>query len=90
MKKKKGFVLRRIAGEGVIVGESLDLINFDNLVSLNPPAAYIWEELESWECFDASTVASLLICRYKVDIRTARQDAIELLSGWLQAGIIEE
>lgn len=89
MKKKKGFVLRRIAGEAVIVGESLELIDFDSLVSLNPSAAYVWEALGECDTFDAETVARLLTERYEVEASVATTDAKELLDGWLEAGIIE-
>lgn len=87
MKKKKGFILRRIAGEAVIVGESLELIDFDSIVSLNTSAAYVWEALGDGP-FDGETVARLLTDRYDVDADTAHTDARELLDGWLQAGII--
>lgn len=87
MKKKKGFVLRRIAGEAIIVGESVELIDFSSIVSLNNSAAYVWEALGDAP-FDEETVARLLTARYEVDAATARNDARELLDGWLEAGII--
>ena len=89
MKKIEGFVMRRLGPEAVIVAESLDLIDFDRLVSLNSSAAYVWETLADNE-FSADTVARLLMARYEVDETTARADALELLEVWLRAGIIEE
>lgn len=88
MKKKKGLALRRLGAEAVIVGESLEMIDFDSLVSLNASAAYVWEALGNAE-FDTGTVAALLTSRYDVDAETARADARELLDFWLDAGIIE-
>ena len=35
MKQKKGFVLRTVCGENVIVGEGLETVNFGKLISLN-------------------------------------------------------
>jgi transposase-like protein len=90
MKKRKGFVLRRIGTEVVIIGESSDLINFDHLVSLNPSAAYVWEALDSQIEFDVDTVAGLLAKHYDVDEETASKDAQELLNQWKQAEIIED
>lgn len=49
MKKIKGLALRRLGIESVIVAESLDLIDFDRLVSLNESAAYIWESLPDFQ-----------------------------------------
>lgn len=88
MKKIKGFSLRRLGTESVIVAESLDLIDFDRIVSLNSSAAYLWEELPDTD-FDTVTAASLLTARYDVDMDTALADASELLDAWKDAGIIE-
>ena len=90
MRKIPGFALRHIAHEQVIVGESLDLINFDSLISLNPSAAYIWETLGDDTPFDAGTVTEILTQRYSVDSTTAQTDAATLLDAWLKAGIITE
>lgn len=105
MKKIKGLALRRLGTEFVIVAESLDLIDFNHLVSLNESAAYIWESLPDPQTetnsdaevnptqasdsdFDIETITRLLTARYDVEEATARQDAQELLSTWLRAGII--
>ena len=89
MKKAKGFVIRRIGPESVIVAESLDLIDFDRLVSLNSSAAYVWESLGDKD-FDADTIVGVLTGRYDVDAVSARQDALALLDVWRHAGIIED
>lgn len=87
MKKIKGFTLRRLGTEAMIVAESLDLIDFDKLVSLNDSATYVWESLPDTD-FDTDTIARLLTDRYDVDEATARTDAQELADTWLKAGII--
>lgn len=87
MKKIKGFTLRRLGTESMIVAESLDLIDFDKLVSLNDSATYVWESLSDTD-FDTDTIARLLTDRYDVDEATARTDAQELIDIWLKAGII--
>ncbi|MBD5356917.1 MAG: PqqD family protein [Bacteroides sp.] len=89
MKKIKGLVLRRLGNEAMIVAESLELIDFDKLVSLNDSAAYIWESLPDSD-FDEATIAGLLTDRYDVDYETAYKDASELVNLWIRAGIIDE
>ena len=89
MKKIKGLVLRRLGAEAVIVAESLDLIDFDKIVSLNDSAVYVWDSLNDLD-FDSDTVVRLLTDRYDVDVATARKDAGELIDIWLRAGIIEQ
>ena len=44
MKIKKGFVLRNVCGEQVIMGEGLDAIDFGRLLCLNETAAWLWNQ----------------------------------------------
>lgn len=87
MKKTEGLMLRRLAGEAVIVAESIEMIDFDRLVSLNSSAEFVWSALADSE-FDESTVAALLVGEYDVDEATAIADARELIECWLEAGVI--
>ena len=87
MKKIKGFTLRQLGSEAMIVAESLDLIDFGKLVSLNDSATYVWESLPDTD-FDTDTIVKLLTDRYDVDETTARKDAQELADTWLKAGVI--
>lgn len=88
MKKNKGFVLRQLGSEAMIVAESLELIDFDRLVSLNESAAYIWKALGDSD-FEVTTISKLLTDRYEVDANTADNDARELTEIWIKAGIIK-
>ena len=88
MKKKQGLVLRTLGSENMIVAESLDLIDFDRIVSLNESAAYIWESLPE-EGFEVDDIIALLRERYEVSLETATKDAGELVDIWLKGEIIE-
>ena len=89
MRKIKGLALRRLGTEAILVAESIDLIDFDRLVTLNASAEYVWVSLPDSD-FDTDDVAQLLTARYDVDAATARSDAEELLRVWSDAGIIED
>ena len=89
MKKIDGFVMRRLGQEAMIVAESVDLIDFDRIVSLNSSAAYVWENLPDSD-FTIQTIIYLLMDRYDVDEAVARKDAEDLVKVWLKAGIITE
>lgn len=89
MKSKSGFVLRQVCGEYVIVGEGLERVNFNKMISLNATAAYLWDAVESKE-FSVQTLTDMLLDKYDVDEKTAAQDAAELASKWIEAGIVEE
>ena len=60
MKTKKGFVLRNVCGENIIVAEGKENIDFTKIISMNETAAYLWKNVEGKE-FDSDTLMSLLI-----------------------------
>ncbi len=89
MKAKKGFNLRTICGENIIVAEGKENIDFSNIISMNESSAYLWNNIQQKE-FTAEDLAALLVKEYEVDEETALEDARTLAQQWLKAGIIEE
>lgn len=89
MRIKEGFVLREIAGEKIVSGEGLNQINFNKMITLNPTAAYLWENILDKE-FDNEMLATLLVEKYDVDYDTALKDATTLSQKWIQAEIVCE
>ena len=87
MKIKKGFRLRTICGENVIVAEGIENIDFSKLISMNESAAYLWEKTQDID-FNADTLTQMLLEEYEVDEKTARADAQTVIQQWLDAGII--
>lgn len=88
MKTKKGFVLRNVCGENIIVAEGKENIDFSKIISMNETAAYLWKNVEGKE-FDSDTLMSLLINEYEVDDATANKDAKNIAKQWIEAGIAE-
>lgn len=88
MRKIDGLTLRTLGKEYVLVAGSIDLIDFDRIVTLNPTAVYVWESLPA-SGFDVDTMANLLTERYDVEYGTASKDARDLAEVWLRAGIIQ-
>ncbi len=88
MKTKKGFVLRNVCGENIIVAEGKENIDFTKIISMNETAAYLWKNVEGKE-FDSTTLMSLLINEYEVDDATANKDAKNIAKQWIEAGIAE-
>ena len=89
MRAKKGFKLRNICGENIIVAEGKENIDFTNIISMNETSAFLWEHIEQKDNFDAETLTELLLDNYDVDKETALNDASELIKQWLEAEIIE-
>ena len=88
MKTKKGFNLRNICGENIIVAEGIENIDFSRIISMNESASYLWKNIQGQD-FDSETLTQLLLKEYEVDEQTARTDADTLISKWLEASIIE-
>ena len=89
MKTKKGFKLRDVCGEKVIVGEGIENIDFSRIISMNESAAYLWENVQEGGDFTADTLVKLLLDEYDTDEATARADVEQLIAKWHEAGIIE-
>jgi hypothetical protein len=89
MKQKKGFVLREVCGEKVIVAEGVETIDFGKLISLNGTAAWIWEKASELGDFTAKQLADALCSEYDVDANRALSDTEKLLAEWQRAGLIE-
>ena len=88
MKLRKGFALREICGERIVVPEGIDVINFNKLISLNGSAKYLWEALQGKD-FTVQDVAKLLTDKYEVEEATALADAEKLIKKWQEIGLIE-
>ncbi|MBQ9668697.1 MAG: PqqD family protein [Prevotella sp.] len=88
MKTKKGFNLRTVCGENIVVADGIENIDFSRIISMNESAAYLWNKVKDKE-FTADTLAGLLLDEYEVSEATARADAEALIGKWLDAGIIE-
>ena len=46
MKAKKGFNLREICGEHILIAEGKENIDFTKIISMNESAAYLWNKLQ--------------------------------------------
>lgn len=60
MKIKKGFVLKDICGESIIVAEGKENIDFTKIISMNESSAFLWESVKDKE-FDAETLKHLAL-----------------------------
>jgi hypothetical protein len=87
MKTKKGFRLRELGGDYILIGESVELVNFNNLITFNETAAYLWQQVEGKE-FDVEELTRLLLSEYEVSEDIAREDAQATIDDWREIGII--
>lgn len=90
MKAKKGFNLRDVCGEQIIVAEGKENIDFSNIISMNESSAYLWKAVQREPAFTNEQLAQLLTEQYDIDFETALEDAKTLSQQWIEAGIVEE
>ena len=89
MKIKKGFVLREVCGENVIIGEGLGAINFGKMLALNESAAWLWKQAVMMDDFTIESLAEKLCQEYEVSEEEARQDVTEIIGEWQKVDVIE-
>lgn len=88
MRTKKGFELRELCGEQVIVGQGVENIDFSKIISMNSSAALLWKSVVDKE-FTADDLAKILIDNYEVEESVAKVDAEEIAEEWIKVGIVE-
>lgn len=84
----KGFKLRPLGDEFILVGESIELINFNKMITMNESAAFLWKQVEDGHDFDVDELVQLLLGEYEVSEQQARTDAQQTIQAWKNAGII--
>jgi len=93
MKTIEGFRLRKLGNEYILVGESMALINFNKMITLNETAAFLWEQAEQLSkdhgSFDAGALCKALCAEYEVAPEQAMTDVENTLNAWKEAGVIE-
>ena len=89
MRIKKGFVLRTVCGENVIVGEGLDAINFGRMLCLNETAAWLWKQALEQGDFTAESLAAALCNEYDVTPEQALTDVKETINQWTELKVVE-
>ncbi len=89
MRIKKGFVLREVCGERVIVGEGLGAINFGKMLALNESAGWLWKQAQAMGDFTVDALADKLCEEYDIDADTARKDVADIIAEWESVNVIE-
>jgi hypothetical protein len=89
MRTKKGYTLRPLGTEYILVAEGLEVADASRMISMNSTAAFLWMEVEGKE-FDAQTLVDLLIDNWDISRETAAKDVDVLLASWKKADVVED
>ena len=87
MKTKKGFILRSLGKEFILVAEGLEAADANSMISMNESAAFLWKAVEG-KVFDANTLADLLVEEYGITREVALRDVASFLQIWQTAGVV--
>ena len=87
MKRKEGFLLRKIAGDSVLVPTGETSQRFNGLINLTETAAYIWENLERAE--NEEELVQMIRKEYDVDEETALTDVHGFVSALKEWDMVE-
>ena len=88
MKTRKGYTLRSLGKEFVLVAEGLEAVDFSRMISMNESAAFLWRSVEDKD-FETETLVDLLLEEYDITRDVAENDVANLLQIWKEANLIE-
>ena len=87
MQRNDNYIVRKIAGETLLVPTGAAAREFSGLVTLNELGAFIWAHLN--EAQDVQDLAQKIAAEYEVDLATAQADAQEFLDLLAEQHMVE-
>ena len=87
MKIKKGFLLRKVGAQNVVVAVGKASRSFNGIIRLNESGRYLWEKLQS-----GTTEQGLLqamLADFDIDESTAGADISAFIAKLEEAGLLE-
>ena len=91
IKCKRGFKLRQLGDEWILIGEGIEQINFNKMITMNETAAFLWTKSveQKGKDISAEDMTKWLLDEYEVSEEQARTDAQLTIDNWLEIGIAE-
>ena len=88
MKIKEGFLVKKIAGDYLVVPTGNNIVDFAVAVSLNETGAFLWEQLKEEKNLEQLTEA--LSAEYGIEKSVAEKDALDYIELLKSHDFIEE
>jgi hypothetical protein len=88
MRIKKGFELRNVCGENIIIAHGLENIDFTKVITLNESAAFLWNKVVDKD-FTEQEMVEMLLAEYEVEKQTAEEDVKALVTSWKETGMVD-
>ena len=87
MKIRKGFVVREIAGQSVVVALGDASKIFNGIIKLNETGRVIWDSLSVGE--ERETTVEKILAEYEIDRETVERDYDTFVANLREANILE-
>ncbi|MBQ1310265.1 MAG: PqqD family protein [Blautia sp.] len=87
MKAAKGFILRNVVGEYILMPVDDKIAEFNGTVLMNKLSAFVWEKLQT--SVSREEILGDILQEFEIDEATASKDLDELLAGMQELGILE-
>lgn len=87
MKIKEGYILRKIAGEDVVIPIGGNIANFNGVIRLNESATFLWKKVQ--EEVDKEYLINSLIEEYEIDSELATNDVDSFINTLVEHQAIE-
>lgn len=88
MRIKEGFVLRQVAGQGMVIATGEASKNFHGMVKLNDTGSLIWQGVANGLTLEM--IADQLTDKYEVDHQKALTDVEAMVDQMKKAGFVIE
>ena len=88
MKLKKDFVLRKVAGNWVVLPVGESALSYTGMLRLNDAGAILWQALEKGA--DTDALVDALTAEYEVERAEAAEGVEEFLATLRSVGCLEE
>lgn len=86
VKIKDGFVLRQVAGQGVVIATGEASKEFSGMVKLNGTSSFIWEKIA--EGLDEDAIAKALTAEYDATPEKAASDVAAFVAKMRENGFL--
>lgn len=87
MKIKDGFVLKKVAGNDVVVPTGAATVDFNGMLTLNETAAFLFKKLQGG--IERDELVEALLSEYDVDEETAAEHVDKFIEKIEGAGLFE-
>lgn len=87
MRIKKGYLLREVAGNHVVVPIGNAALDFSRLITLNNTGAFLWKQLVRDRT--QQELISSMLDEYAIDIETLKKDVCEFIDKLKDADLLE-